>query len=96
MSQTVKSPILDPSGVRADASVHWRVPGGQSPYFGWMGQDGFTTLKIDEVVAMWPNPQISSRYQLALKNGSQMSINDQDALRLMKRMGWIEPGEIKH
>jgi hypothetical protein len=107
MSQAtaVKSMILDPQGSRAESPTSaWRAPGGQSPYFGWLGADGFTTVRVDRIQALFPQmkqvgqfsaPEPTGNYVI-VQEGVQLVINDQDALRLMKRMGWIEPGEMKH
>ena len=107
MSQAtaVKSMILDPGGARAESPTSaWRAPGGQSPYFGWLGADGFSTVRIERIQALFPHmkqtgqfsaPEPTGLYVMVLE-GAQFMINDQDALRLMKRMGWVEPGEIKH
>lgn len=104
--QPVKSNILDASGNRAVVPITsaWRSPGGQSPYFGWFGQDGFSTIKIDRVQAIFPQMKQTGQFTPAeptglyvvVLDGMNMLINDQDALRLMKRMGWIEPGTLKN
>jgi hypothetical protein len=95
LTATVKSTILDPTGQRAQVSAHWQPPKGSSPFFGWMGQEGFSTIRVENVQAICPQGNFPDRYVVSLKYGVTMIINGEDALRLMKRMGWLEPGEVK-
>lgn len=86
-----RSPLLDDTGQRV-TSCAWEPPRGSSPYFGWMGDAGFSTLKMESIVAMFPNPQRSDLYIILLSTGAQMAIGLTDGERLIKRLGWTEPG----
>lgn len=92
MNGIVKSPILDSTGTPAPASAMWQVPGTQSPYFGWMGEEGFTTIRLDMVKALTPHPQFRMRGVVWLEGNTNVVINADDMARLMKRLGWREPG----
>ncbi len=90
---SIRSQILDPSGERAATST-MEAPGGQSPYFGWMGADGFSTVRVDRIQAVFQSPQRSDQYILVLEYGVSMTINSQDGLRLLCRLGWKEKGTV--
>ncbi len=88
----LKSPILDSTGVATPSTSSWRAPGGQSPYFGWLGDEGFTTLRIDSIKAMTPHPQMRGRSVVWLEGALNVVVNSEDSARLLKRLGWCEPG----
>lgn len=90
--------VLDSAGtsLAPSSSYSWAPPrdknsGQRAEYFGWLGPDGFSTVRIDDVMAVFPNPQRREMYILMLHYQVNMAINYEDALRLMKRLGWMEP-----
>ena len=100
MPIATKSQILDPTGTRAESSRHWRAPSDKSEYFGWMGADGFSTIHVKSVRLAGPHmvqeyqhrpPVASGNYYIVLDGGVQVIINAEDAMRLLRRLGWYDP-----
>jgi hypothetical protein len=85
----IRSVILGENG-EALRSVTWSAPAGSSPFFGWMGDEGFTSVRISEIQCVFPNPQRRDQYVMTL-HGVQLLINVEDAYRLMRRIGWTQP-----
>jgi hypothetical protein len=95
-----KSNILDASGQRAESSRHWRVPSDKSGFFGWMGADGYSTIRVSEISAMFPEvtrdtphsaPTVTGNYIVFMGPQSRMVMNAEDSIRLMRRLGWYDP-----
>lgn len=87
--------IVDDNGAAVRTSATWQDPRG-GPCFGWLSDTlGFCTIRIDDVQAIFPDadPRVRGLYKIIMRDGIAMSINDQDVLRLMKRLGWTEPGQ---
>jgi hypothetical protein len=93
MQREIQSPILGPDGVRAPVSACWQAPAGSSPWFGWFGDDGFTTVRIESIKAVTPHPQMRGRMIIWCDGNCNLVIGSEDCMRLLKRMGWMEPNE---
>ena len=91
---SLRSTILDAAGNRAPAAT-MEAPAGHSQYFGWLGSDGYATVRIDAIQALFPSPQRADQYLMVLKYGANMVINSEDAKRLMRRMGWSESRKVQ-
>ena len=86
-------PALVDASDRPITNLSWKPPqSGQ--FFGWMSSDGFSTVRVDSIQAIYPNPQRSDVHMLCLQYGTQMVINNLDAARLIKRLGWKEPESV--
>ena len=88
------SQVLDATGHRALASATMEPPTGSSPFFGWLGPDGFSSVRIDAIQAICPDQRRTGQYVLSLKYGAAMVINTEDAMRLMKRLGWSQKSAL--
>jgi hypothetical protein len=86
--------ILDDTGTAVKTSASWQEPRG-GHYFGWLTADGFCTVRIEHVQAISPSAHRRDQYVVLMLHGVALTIGDQDALRLMKRLGWVEPGGKK-
>ncbi len=71
----------------------WEPPSGQARYFGWMTPYGPLAVKIDEIKLCAPQVDqkgsSNGEYVLLVANAN-VPIPAQDALRLMRVMGWKE------
>lgn len=90
---TVRSPILDPSGERVETAT-MEAPSGSSPFFGWLGPNGFATVRIESIHAVVPNPARNGDFIIGLANGAQCGINGEDATRLLRRLGWTQKSTL--
>lgn len=95
MSQngTVRSPILDPSGERVETAT-MEAPSGSSPWFGWLGDNGYATVRIESIQVVVPNPQRRDEHIIGLSNGANLGINGEDCQRLMRRLGWTQKSTL--
>ena len=89
----VRSPILGAYGERAETAT-MEAPSGSSPFFGWLGDNGYATVRLESVHALIPNPNRRGEYVMALDAGAQLGINGEDALRLMRRLGWSQKSTL--
>ena len=83
--------VLDAGGVPAKPS-RWdgmQEPKGSSPYFGWIDASGDpATIRVDLIAAVARDSR-TGRFVIIMANaGATPTITDQDAYRLMRRMGW--------
>jgi hypothetical protein len=94
MSESMRrSALVEPSG-RPISNLSWKPPqaGG---YFGWLSADGFNTVKLDSIQAICPSTNRNDSHMISLQHGVAMVINNLDAARLMKKLGWKEPEATK-
>lgn len=88
MSVALKSVVLDERGERAISTTTWEPPKGSHPFFGWMGDEGFTTLRLEDIQAVTPHPQLRGRMIVFMRAGLQVFVNGADGERLLRRLGW--------
>ncbi len=87
------SDILDSRGVPTTfMSSKLAPPPGSSPFFGWVDRVGDPcSVRIASVTAVCRNGR-SQKFVLILENTpSVLELDDVDAMRLLKRMGWTVP-----
>jgi hypothetical protein len=92
--------MTEPSD-RPVENLHWTPPGGNGPggeYFGWLGPLGFSTLKVARVVTIMPAQDKPEFHVVGLDVSGLncIAMPNVDAYRLMKRLGWKEPGDKFH
>lgn len=69
-------------------------PSGGSPYFGWLDDNGQpTTVKVESIAALFPDPKRPGSFTVALSNGGVLILTAEATERLLKRLGWT-PGKM--
>lgn len=95
------NPLITPNGNAARLAPTLEPPSvaGMAKFFGFMVDvDGIpypNTVRVDDIVALWPVKQGGYQALLRVGNGVPIGMPDTDALRLMKILGWRETSAIE-
>ncbi len=83
-------PILDGNGNVTAQGIELRIPPRDSAYFGWVTEDGPSTVEMAAVQCVFPNPQRNDLYFIVTKYGVNLSIPRSQIGELLMRLGWTE------
>jgi len=48
-----------------------------------------TTVRLESIVAMFPDPKRYGQYTVALSNGGALILTAEASERLLRRLGWV-------
>lgn len=93
------SPLLTANGHRAPIMTNWEAPE-KTPYFGWVTPHGPLAIAMSSISACVPSVTdkgASGDYVILLNfaGSPQIPLPAADAVRLLRRMGWVERSAIE-
>lgn len=84
-------PLVGINGRALRTPTSWEPPN-KTDWFGWNTPHGPLAIALDAIAACVPDSNKPGFYVMLLRDGSlpQIPLPSEEALRLMKRVGWTE------